>query len=357
MALNLNKLIKAHQFRFETENLGELLCHNFSSSVMSEAGQWLKNRESKNSEEFVRHLAMFLCQPVNKEESVRINKDQAESLTQSEIAEFSRLFIGKNKYLLEDKEKRETIRKKDDDGRIVVSFKDYISEELLKMDDESDTDHLLRVIDVYIAQSNKRTKKLFKSATKGLFSSSTLGLLKENQRLSDSLGASLIPLEPLTLPKIPENPVFETNRQLASFGKELNEAAALIKNMNDLGVQMAVDSAAATARSKFWNNIMFGLGLITLTVTAILSYLSYTSTNDSSNQVERLLIEQNSLLKIQEENQKSLIEAISSLPPLLERGIAQGEGEEKMLYEISTQLKNITNGSKATRKKPPRALP
>ncbi len=37
MAFNIDKLRKAHQFRFKTKILGELLCHIFSFSVMSEA--------------------------------------------------------------------------------------------------------------------------------------------------------------------------------------------------------------------------------------------------------------------------------------------------------------------------------
>ncbi|WP_036860022.1 hypothetical protein [Porticoccus hydrocarbonoclasticus] len=347
MALDLDKLIKAHQFRLETKSLGELLCHNFSLSAMSEAGKWLVDNENKDSVEFARYLTTLLCQPVEKEEEkgYRINKDQAELLTQSELEDFSRLFIDKNKYLLEDQDKQETIREKDDDGKVVVFFKNHIADELLKNNDESETDYLLRVVDIYIKQSNKRTKKLFESATKGLFSSTTLGLLEENQRISNSLGSSLIHHEPFKLPEIPENPVFETNRQLASFGKELNEVAALIKNMNDLGVRMAMDSAAATARTKFWNNVMLVLGLITLGVTAIFSYLSYASSNDASSQVEDLLVEQNTLLKTQEENQKELIKAISSISPVLERSVIQRQDQEKMLHGMSAQLKNITRQS------------
>ena len=343
MPINLDKLIKAHQFRFETKSLGELLCHNFSNSVMSEAGQWLENRENKDSDEFVRFLATLLCQPAGNEEDNggRISEDQSKLLTQSEIAEFSRLFIEKNRYLLEDQEKQEAIRKKDDDGRIVVSLKNNVPQELLKNEGESEADHLLRVIDVYIVRSDERTRKLFENATKGLFSSSTLGLLEENRRISDKLGTSLIHREPLTVPHIPENPVFDTNRQLASFRDDLNEVAALIKNMNDLGIQMAMESSAATAHTKFWINVMFGLGLITLAVTAILSHLSYMSSNVLSSQVESLLIEQNSLLKTQEFNQQKLIDAFSSLPRLLERKIAQDKEEEQMLKEISSQLKHM----------------
>ncbi|PPC78617.1 hypothetical protein C4K68_03665 [Pokkaliibacter plantistimulans] len=347
MALNLDKLIKAHQFRFETEALGELLCNNFSMSVMSEAGKWLSGNEKKDSVEFARYFTTLLCQPVDKEKDkdCRINEEQAKLLTQSDLEDFAKLFIEKNGYLLDDKDKQETIRKKDDEGKVVVSLKNHTADELLKKSDESETEHLLRVVDLYIAQSSKRTKELFDSAMKGLFSSSTLGLLEENKRISNSLGSSLIHHQPFKLPELPENPVFETNRQLASFGKELNAVAALIKNMNDLGVQMAMDSAAATARTKLWNNIMFGLGLITLVVTAIFSYLSYASSNDSSSHVESLLVEQNTLLEIQEKNQKELIKALSSIPPVLERFVVQNQDQEKILHGISVQLNNITSQS------------
>lgn len=82
---------------------------------------------------------------------------------------------------------------------------------------------------------------------------------------------------------MPENPIFETNRQLAYFGKELSEVGSLIKNMNDLAVQMAVDYALAAARTKLWNNVMFLLGLFTLGVTAVFSYLGYASSNESTS--------------------------------------------------------------------------
>lgn len=347
MVLNLDTLKKAHQFKFETKSLGELLCQNFSLSAMSEAAKWLSDNDKKDSIEFARYLTSLLCQPVDKEgdEDNRINIDQAKSLNQSELAEFSKLFIERNRYLLEDQDKRETIRKEDEEGEVVVSFNDHISDELVKRNDESETDHLLRVVDVYIAQSSKRTKKLFESATQDLFSSATLGLLAENQRISKRLGSSLVHRETFQLPEMPENPIFETNRQLASFGKELNEVGSLIKSMNDLGVQMAMDSAAATARTKFWNNVMFGLGLITLVVTAVFSYLSYASSDNSSSQVENLLIEQNNLLATQGENQKELIEAIFSVSLALETELVQGEDQEQMLKDISAQLEHITSQS------------
>lgn len=348
MALNLDKLIKERQFRLETDRLGELVCHNFSTPVMSEAGKWLEKREGRQSDEFVRYLSTLICQPVAKEEdkNYRIDKAQSELLESGEIEEFSRLFIEKNKYLLNDKEKQETLRKKDDDGRVVVSFKDHISEDLLKKDGESDADHLLRVVEIYIKQSHKRAKKLFESATKNQFSSSTLDLIKENMRISDSLGSTLLhSYEPLKFSDIPENPVHETNRHLASFGKELNDAASLVKNMNDLGVQMAMESGVATAQTKFWNNVMFILGLITLVVSAVLSYLSFSSTNASSIQAESLLNKQNLLLIEQKENQQKLIDSLSLLPFLLEKELAQVEAEKQILNEISAQLTSLKSQS------------
>lgn len=345
MPLNLDELIKAHQFRFKTEALGVLICNNFSMSVMSEARKWLSDKETKDSAEFARYFTTLLCQPADKEndKDCRINEEQAELLTHNDLADFARQFIEKNRYLLDDKDKQEIIRKKNDQGEDVVSIKNHTSDELLKKSDESETDHLLRVVDVYITQSNKRSKELFENATKGLFSSATLGLLEENKRISNSLGSSLSHHKPFKLPQMQENPVFETNRQLASFGSELNEVASLIKNMNDLAVQMAMDSAAATARTKFWNNVMFVLGLITLIVTAVFSYLGYASSNESSSQVESLLVEQNALMKTQQTNQKELIKAISSIPPVLDSSILQTQDQEKILQTISTQINNITS--------------
>ncbi|MCX8871558.1 hypothetical protein NOK74_05110 [Vibrio parahaemolyticus] len=350
MVSSIEKFLKAYQFRFETESLGELICNNFSTPVMKDAKKWLSDKDNKDSVAFTRHLTTLLCQPVDteKDKDYRINKAQSELLTSTELVEFSRLFLEKNSYLLEDRDKQEAIRNVDDEGNVSISFKSHPSDELSKKSDESETDHLLRVVDSYITQSVERSKKLIESATKSAFSKTTLDLLKENQRISDSLGSSLtLHQRPLELTELPENPVFETNRQLASFGKELNEVAQLIKNMNDLGVEMAVDSAAATARTKFWNNLMFFLGLITLAVTAIFSYLSYSSSNDSSSKIESILIEQNALLITQEENQKELIKAISSISPVIEKYVAQSQENDKALYLISEQLNEIKMQNKS----------
>ncbi|HHG3121893.1 hypothetical protein [Vibrio parahaemolyticus] len=344
MVSSIEKFMKAYQFRFETESLGELICNNFSTPVMREAKKWLSDKDNKDSVAFTRYLTTLLCQPVDKEKDkdYRINKEQSELLTSTDLIEFSRLFLQKNSYLLEDPDKQEAIRNVDDEGNVSVSFKHHPSDELSKKSDESETEHLLRVVDSYITQSSERAKKLFESATKSTFSRTTLDLLKENQRISESLGSSLSLHErSYQLTELPENPVFETNRQLASFGQELNEVAQLIKNMNDLGVQMAMDSAAATARTKFWNNLMFGLGLITLVVTAIFSYLSYSSSNDSSIEIESILMEQNALLMTQEENQKELIKSISSISPVMEKYLAQSHENNKALYLISEQLNEI----------------
>lgn len=138
---------------------------------------------------FVKFFRILLCQPAEKDKSYRINEKQAELLTYSELEDFARLFIENNCYLLEDKDKQETIRKKNDEGEVVVSFKNHTSDGLLKRSGESETEHLLRVVDLYIAQFNKRTKELFESATKGLFSSATLGFLEENKQISDRLGS------------------------------------------------------------------------------------------------------------------------------------------------------------------------
>ncbi len=348
MALNLDKLRKMYQFRFGTEGLGKLLCHNLSVSAMSDAGKWLENRGDKSSEEFTRYISTILCQSVANDEDDsedRISQDQAKLLTQNDIQEFSKLFFEKNKYILEDREKREIIHKKDNDGKVVVSFKDHFSEELLKREGESDTDHFLRVIEEYIKQSAKQNKKLFKSFTKNLFSNSTLNLIDENKRISDSLGNTLLHHKPFKLPERPENPVHETNRNLASFGKELNEVAYLIKNMNDLGVKMAIDTATASARSKHWNNIMFALGLVTLIVTAIFSYMSFSSSNLSSTQVERLLNEQIIILQEQVGKQKNIVDMLSVLLSLAGENISQSKKVGERLDQISGQLKNITNQS------------
>lgn len=284
MAFDIDRLKKAHQFQFETKSIGNLLCHNFSISARREAEKWLAESDKKDSFEFARYLITLLCQTIDEkgEESSWIDRKQAKSIKQSELKNFSSLFIESNEYLLE--------------GQC----------NLVKGDDESETNHLLRVIEANIDQHRIEIEKLFENINKSTFSSATLGLLEENKRISNSLGGAITSREAFEIPEIPENPAFETNRQLSYFGDELSEVSSLIKNMNDLGVQMKIDSANAVARTKLWNNIMFILGLITLFVTAIFSYLSYSSSGDSSNQIKSLLVKQNEILKDQKASQESV---------------------------------------------------
>lgn len=345
MALNLDKFLKLRQFRLQTESLGELICHNFSLSVMSNVENWFDNSKNSQPDQFARYLATLICQPIieKKNKNYRIDNDLAELLKPSEIEEFSKLIIEKNQHFLHDQEKQETVKTKNDNDKITVSIKNCVADELLKKSEESHSEHLLRVMKIYLKQYSIKSRALFDNVNKNLFSTSTIDLIKENKRISESLGTTIMDRRPHEIFKFPENPVFETNRQLASFGQEVNSVAKLIKNMNDLGVQMAIDSTDSTSRTKFWNNIMFILGLITLVVSAFFSYLSFSSSNSSTVRADRLLQTQNILLEEQNKSLLKLVDSISAFPSFIEQEITQGEDEEKILQEISLEAKRISS--------------
>jgi hypothetical protein len=169
----------------------------------------------------------------------------------------------------------------------------------------------------------EKTKKLFDGLKpKNIFSNSVLGLIDQNRKLSDSLGSSINRYEsfrPVQLPTFPENPVHETNRQLSALGEEFSKTSSLVKNMNDLGLQMAVEMASSSKTAKLHNNILIAIGLVTLIFSAVMSYKAYISSNDSSRITQELLISSSA------------------------KRVAIAEGQQQHSKEIYNQLKNITS--------------
>lgn len=278
-------------FKLETEALGELICHILSHSSMEDARKWREAGVSRTSEGFARYLTASVCQLATEEGSdSRIGSDRSALLTLSELEEFSKLFIEENG-LLSYKEKEEAVT--------------------IRGVDESELDYLLRVFDEYSEHYRIRWEKIARSFTNpvgleelgksSVFSDRTLKLMGANRHISDSLGSpfSHDSYKPPSFPKLPENPAYETNRQLATFGEELQAAALLIKNMNDLAVGMAVDFKQAGDVARRWNTTMLVLGVIALFVNAGLSYWKPTPSGATSDQVAHPLKEQNHLLREQ----------------------------------------------------------
>jgi len=363
MALNLDKLIGAHRFVWNSRTLGKVLVHNLTVSANSALNAAHNNYIDADSSEFVRSLVCAVCQldldNSEKYTDERITAEQASSLADEELNEFAKKFLGVNSYLKNDQGKSKTKKKKNKEGELVTTIEYEKRGDAEKSEGESDCDLLKRLMHHYRLHQDEQTKKLFESLKpKNIFSNSVLDLIGENQRLSDRLGVTLRDYEPIRPIEIPENPIYETNRQLEVLGREFRETSSLVKNMNDLGLQMAVDMASSSKASKLHNTIMIAIGLATLIFSAVMSYLSYVSSDDTARATQELLkqasADQNvasvSSIKSAESTNLRLVEIRDVLTNISKQQAVSDNYTEQLVSEISKLSKllednHITKGS------------
>ena len=306
-------------FTLETKELGKLYCKRVTNGAIKKLEDWFKQNESESADGFARYFITLVCKKSDEYESDFFDESDVLSLKETDIEAFSKRYLEKNRYLFSAKYDQ----KKSQEIETGLS-NDSTSDELLKTDDESFAEYLRRSMVRYIKESNRTMREVVSATTQKLFSASTIGLLEENQRISDQLKQPELHISSYMPPQAIENPFNKTNEQLSAFGKDLKDVSSLIENMNKLAIQMAIDSETASRKAHRWSNIMFGLGLITLIVTAVFSYMSYSSSNDSSLQLEKLIYEQNLLLKEQLKFEKNInSETISSKKSL--NGIADND--------------------------------
>lgn len=349
MALNLDKLIGAYRFKIETKSLGILLVHNLTMSALSALGREFANFLDADSNEFARALAKQISQKdtngLGEYTDERISEEESRQISDDELEEFSRSFLEKNAHLRHDPSKKKPRRKKNGKSEEVTTISYENKENTELTPGESYRDLLKRLIHEDRLHQEEQTKKLFESLMpKNLFSSSVLGLIEENRKLSDRLGSSVAHYEHIKLPEIPENPVYETNRQLASIADEFSQTALLVKNMNDLGLTMALEMASASKTSKRHNTLMIVIALATLVFTAVISYLSYTSSNESSIAIEELLKKSNEYqslsLEHQEQQSGELLERFREH----ENSLSKIKGQHERLTEEVILLKKELSG-------------
>jgi hypothetical protein len=253
---------------------------------MNLANEWLKENKNSPSEDFIRYLMTYLCSltgddlnqitDIGQAGKPSLNPKQADELTENDLQLFAREFL------------------------INTDNLKSLSVEFGKDNEETDCDYLRRLI---IA---KEVTSKFKKA---IFSSETRDLLTKNTLLSSTLTESYKDFN--RRPYLPtintsNTPAFKTNQHL-------ERVAELITNMNALGISMAKDSLIDTANTKFWNRVMLGLGIATLAFSALVSYLSYTSSETSNISSESSALEQIHLLTEQIKNQDRIISKLSAL--------------------------------------------
>jgi len=356
--LNLDKLICAHRFVWNSKTLGKVLVHNLTVSADSTLNAAHANYIDADSADFVRSLVSTVCQldldDSDKYTDERVTADQAGSLTDEELNEFAKKFLEANSYLKNDQEKSKTKKKKNKEGELVKTIEYEKRGDAEKSEGESDCDLLKRLMHHYRLHQEERTKKLFESLKpKNIFSNSVLDLIGENQRISNRLGVTLRNYEPIRPIELPENPVYETNRQLEALGRELRETSSLVKNMNDLGLQMAVDMASSSKTSKRHNTIMIAIGLVTLIFSAVMSYLSYVSSDETASATQELLkkvnADQNTAsavsIKSAESTHLRLVEIRDVLSNISKQQALSANYSEQLVSEINKMSKLLENNN------------
>jgi len=327
MDLDLNKLIGQYRFKWAGSSLGNILVHNFTVSANSTLYKEFKNYLNTDSNEFVRILITTVCQidltDTSEYNDDRITYKQSELLSNSELNHFAKEFIEHNSYLKKYQSKINNAK---------------------KPDNESYSDLLKKLMHYHRLYEDEKIKELFDSLKpKNIFSSPTLRLIDKNLKLSESLGNSIgryEAIQPIELPNIPENPVHETNRQLRALGEELSETSSLLKNMNDLGLRMAVEMASSSKITERHNTAMIVIGLVTLIFSAAMSYLTYESSNESSLITQQLLKGSNTMrmdiAKEQKEANKEIYNQLKNISHSLGLVNVAQENSDKRFEQLNS---------------------
>lgn len=323
--MQISDLAYIGRFLFRTDALGSILCHSYTIGAEAEVSEWLVKNKDADAEVFVRFLITKLCvisESLRDPSEERLTPEQSILLSKDDLDSFCQKFISFNCSLLQDVNINKYKTPTEEKNKFSIDITRLMTDEKKRVGIEDNCSFLFYVLKDYHENYRRRMMEKFDS-TSGLFSAKTRNLFEENMRLSGDLlkkpfGYSQRDFEMPRIPHIPENPIYETNRSISALAKEMSAVSQLVNNMNELGVQMSLDSALNAQKAQRWNNVMFGLGLLTLVVTAIFSYQGLQSANQSSAVLERLIERQNALLTSQGETQKTLSKSLASLPKILQ---------------------------------------
>jgi hypothetical protein len=346
------------RFIFSTDSLGSILCHRYSAET--EVSEWLAENKDADAEAFVRFLITKLCvvsENLRDSSEERLTPEQSILLSKGDLERFCQNFINHNCYLFHNLNVDEYKVPTEQKNRFSIDIERLITDGKKRAGVEDNCSFLLYVLKDYHENYRRRMMEKLDSIASS-FSVKTRNLLEENMRLSGVLLTKPSDYSPrsFAIPPIPhlqENPIFETNRAIGALAKEMSAVSQLVNNMNELGVQMSLDSALNAQKAQRWNTLMFGLGFLTLVVTAVFSYQGLQSANQSSAELERLIERQNVLLASQGETQKTLSKSLASLPKLLQESSSNdgvNEDSRKQPSEKAEVLANDTKKSKSENK-------
>ena len=317
MQIDLDRIIGAHRFEWDSQTLGKILVHSLTGSERSTLNAAHESYLDTDSFRFVKSLITAICQldsdNSGKYSDDRISADQANRLTEAELNEFARKFLEKNPYLRNDLEKRKNRKGKNRNSELVTKAEYQKRNDAEKSEGETDCDFLKRVMHQYRVQQKELNKRIWEDIKrKNLFSNSVLDLIDNNKQLSNRLSSTLDEYPRIDPIKFPENPIYETNRQLEALGRMIKDTSSLVQSLNDSGRGMALELASGSKTARRFNTIMIIIGLITLTFSSVMSLMSYMSSSDTARITQHLLTKANADQNIAAGNSAKRLQESSS---------------------------------------------
>lgn len=373
MALDLSKLGRMHDFTLVTGALGEIRCGTLNLKKISTVGK-MANAPDVNGVAFSRQvLGMVSTRRVGAEgegedgaeaKEATLTDDEIRLITDEEVETFAKEFVAHNAWILRSHEngKRQigTSEKSDSVDPLTQKIIDYE-----KRGDETSSDYFVRVLRHYLDEQSQRLKKMMEPLSERLatnlfeeqmkkimeplssrmatsmFKDSTLESLRGNFSLSDQLqetikafnqstldaSMSSVTFEPTTVHmrdlRIPENPVFETNRQLNGVLEHIEnirpivvQSAELIGNMNDTALRMQADFMSNARSTQKYAWVAIGIAVVSLVVSSFFSWLSYNDAKQvaarNDAQLELFQQEIRNLIVAQEKDRVVLVNTLNN---------------------------------------------
>jgi hypothetical protein len=323
--MDLSKLIHLEDFLFNTTSLGHLRVGSITLDSMRKLD--IKRTKEMNDEDFVRSLILataYHSLPESDSYGAELTEDEVKTLPPDDLDRFAQEFLNQRKSLFKDFEDEPKTGPKVVSSTSISKVQKNI--DLPREEGENIKKYLRRVLNSHLERHTKHAERIFQNLLpKHLFSDSASRLLEENRKIGNALQDALRVTSALEenkkygnalqealratsatddirkamghrvdsgvferaipAPNIinhPENPILQTNRELKAVADNFDKlmpiiinSGQLIKNMNDLALTMAGSSATHAARTSRQNQLMILIGVISLAVSAWISYLGY----------------------------------------------------------------------------------
>ncbi|WP_018076608.1 hypothetical protein [Thiobacillus denitrificans] len=365
MALDLSKLARSHDFDLATEALGTIQCGSLSLKIFADVEKCVKKPGSDAADIARQILGMvgrkaILGADDAEPQAIDLTEEDIRQVSDLEIERFAQEFVTHNEWLKHyyDDESRKTST--NEKGEQITSYVPKVAD-ILKDENETASQYLIRVLDRYFDGQSARMKNLLGSGvsassrlleeykklveplstrfSKGIFNDSALESMRRNLSMSDqlqdtikafkqstldhdiaraSIEPDLLQIRPLS---IPDNPLIETNRRLGAVLDQMQEmrplvaqSAELIRNMNDTALKMQASfmiNARSAQRYALVAIVIATLGLVASSIFSWLSYIDGKQQSEKNNTQTKLFETQiRNLISAQDKDRAVLVDAM-----------------------------------------------